>query len=162
MPVAVWVEENSIDRRWSDDDTDYFYQRGMKEEPKAELPPLALDSVLKKLEQTKRMSQRFPEVPLGIIARVYFQLKPLEYECLYSLGEKKISAFGVKTMSPGVPGISNKEVHHICGELNFTHYENMINLHFLLGKGRFRFIGFPLKIKGETGSQVRAVAIFEK
>lgn len=78
------------------------------------------------------------------------------------LGEKKISAFGVKTMSPGVPGISNKEVHHICGELNFTHYENMINLHFLLGKGRFRFIGFPLKIKGETSSQVREVAIFEK
>ena len=78
------------------------------------------------------------------------------------LGEKKISAFGVETMSPGVPGISNKEVHHICGELNFTHYENMINLHLLIGKGRFRFIGFPLKIKGGTGSPVRAVAIFEK
>ena len=78
------------------------------------------------------------------------------------LGEKKISAFGVETMSPGVPGISNKEVHHICGELNFTHYENMINLHLLIDKGRFRFIGLPLKIKGGTGSPVRAVAIFEK
>ncbi|QCX39568.1 cyclase family protein [Aureibaculum algae] len=78
------------------------------------------------------------------------------------LGEKKISAFGVETMSPGVPGISNKEVHHICGELNFTHYENMINLHLLINKGRFRFIGLPLKIKGGTGSPVRAVAIFEK
>ena len=78
------------------------------------------------------------------------------------LGEKKICAFGVETMSPGVPGISNKEVHQICGELNFTHYENMINLHLLIGKGRFRFIGFPLKIKGGTGSPVRAVAIFEK
>ena len=77
------------------------------------------------------------------------------------LGEKKISAFGVETMSPGVPGISNKEVHHICGELNFTHYENMINLNQLIGKGRFRFIGFPLKIKGGTGSPVRAVAILE-
>lgn len=78
------------------------------------------------------------------------------------LGEKNICAFGVETMSPGVPGISNKEVHHICGELNFTHYENMINLHLLIGKGRFRFIGFPLKIKGGTGSPVRAVAVFEK
>lgn len=77
------------------------------------------------------------------------------------LGEKKIAAFGVETMSPGVPGISNKEVHHICGELNFTHYENMINLHLLVGRGRFRFIGFPLKIRGGTGSPVRAVAIFE-
>ncbi len=78
------------------------------------------------------------------------------------LGEKGIAAFGVETMSPGVPGISNKEVHHICGALGFTHYENMINLHLLIERGRFRFIGFPLKIRGGTGSPVRAVAIFEK
>jgi kynurenine formamidase len=77
------------------------------------------------------------------------------------LGEMGISAFGVETMSPGVPGISNKEVHHICGELGFTHYENMINLYRLIGRGRFRFIGLPLKIRGGTGSPVRAVAIFE-
>lgn len=77
------------------------------------------------------------------------------------LGEKRIAAFGVETMSPGVPGISNKEVHHICGKLGFTHYENMINLHKLIGRGRFRFIGLPLKIRGGTGSPVRAVAVFE-
>ena len=77
------------------------------------------------------------------------------------LGEKGIAAFGVETMSPGVSGVSNKEVHHICGELNFTHYENMNNLHALIGRGRFRFIGLPLKIRGGTGSPVRAVAIFE-
>ncbi|HAS46808.1 MAG TPA: cyclase [Microscillaceae bacterium] len=77
------------------------------------------------------------------------------------LGNQKIAAFGVETMSPGVPKVSNKEVHHICGELGFTHYENMINLHLLLGRGRFRFIGLPLKIRGGTGSPVRAVAVFE-
>ncbi|SDL30860.1 Kynurenine formamidase [Salinimicrobium catena] len=77
------------------------------------------------------------------------------------LGERKVSAFGVETMSPGVSGISNREVHHICGEMNFTHYENMINLHKLIGRGRFRFIGLPLKIRGGTGSPVRAVAVFE-
>ncbi|MCL6220063.1 cyclase family protein [Zunongwangia pacifica] len=77
------------------------------------------------------------------------------------LGEQEIAAFGVETMSPGVPGISNKEVHHICGELSFTHYENMINLDKLVGRGRFRFIALPLKIRGGTGSTVRAVAIFE-
>lgn len=77
------------------------------------------------------------------------------------MGAQKLAAFGVETMSPGVPGISNKEVHHICGEFGFTHYENMINLHLLIGRGRFRFIGLPLKIKGGTGSPVRAVAIFE-
>lgn len=77
------------------------------------------------------------------------------------LGEQKISAFGVETMSPGVPGISNKGVHKICGELNFTHYENMVNLELLLGRGRFKFIGLPLKIRGGTGSPVRAIAVFE-
>ena len=77
------------------------------------------------------------------------------------LGMQKIAAFGVETMSPGVPGVSNKEVHHICGELGFTHYENMINLYQLIGRGRFRFIGLPLKIRGGTGSPVRAVAVCE-
>lgn len=79
----------------------------------------------------------------------------------YWLGKRGIAAFGVETMSPGIPGATNKEVHHICGKLNFTHYENMINLHQLIGRGRFRFIGLPLKIRGGTGSPVRAVAVFE-
>ena len=78
------------------------------------------------------------------------------------LGQQRIAAFGVETMSPGVRKVSNKEVHHICGELGFTHYENLINLHLLVGRGRFRFIGLPLKIRGGTGSPVRAVAIFER
>ena len=76
------------------------------------------------------------------------------------LGQRRIAAFGVEMASPGVPHVSNKEVHHICGELGFTHYENMINLHQLIGRGRFRFIGLPLKIRGGTGSPVRAVAVF--
>jgi kynurenine formamidase len=78
------------------------------------------------------------------------------------LGNKGISAFGVETVAPGVSGISNKEVHWVCGELGFTHYENLINLHLLIGRGRFRFIGLPLKIRGGTGSPVRAIAVLEK
>lgn len=77
------------------------------------------------------------------------------------LGQKRIAAFGVETMSPGVRHVSNKDVHRICGEMGFTHYENLINLHLLIGRGRFRFIGLPLKIRGGTGSPVRAVAVFE-
>lgn len=76
------------------------------------------------------------------------------------LGQQGIAAFGVETMAPGVRGVSNREVHHICGEMGFTHYENMVNLHQLIGRGRFRFIGLPLKIRGGTGSPVRAVAVF--
>jgi len=77
------------------------------------------------------------------------------------LGKQKIAAFGVETMAPGVRHVSNRAVHHICGEMGFTHYENMINLYRLVNRGRFRFIGLPLKIRGGTGSPVRAVAVFE-
>lgn len=77
------------------------------------------------------------------------------------LGQHKIAAFGVESMAPGVRHLSNKEVHHICGEMGFTHYENLVNLHLLIGRGRFRFVGLPLKIRGGTGSPVRAIAVFE-
>ena len=77
------------------------------------------------------------------------------------LGRKKIAAFGVEPAAPGVRGVSNKEVHHICGEMGFTHYENMINLYQLIGRERFRFIGLPLRIRGGTGSPVRAIAVFD-
>lgn len=77
------------------------------------------------------------------------------------LARQKIAAFGVETMSPGVPGVSNKKVHHICGEYGFTHYENLINLYKFIGRGIFQFIGLPLKIRGGTGSPVRAVAVLQ-
>ena len=74
------------------------------------------------------------------------------------LGQKGIGMFGVEAVSPGRPGRSNFEVHHVCRDLGFTHMEGLVNLDQLVGCGRFRFIGFPLKIKGGTGSPIRAVA----
>jgi kynurenine formamidase len=43
--------------------------------------------------------------------------------------------------------------------MGFTHMECLCNLDQLVGKGRFRFIGFPLKIRGGSGSPIRAVAV---
>jgi len=77
------------------------------------------------------------------------------------LGKQEIAAFGVEPVAPGVRHVSNRQVHHICGALGFTHYECLVNLHQLIGRGRFRFVGLPLKIRSGTGSPVRAVAIFE-
>ena len=74
------------------------------------------------------------------------------------LGKKGIGMFGVEAVSPGRPGRNNFEVHHVCRDLGFTHMEGLVNLDKLVGKGRFRFIGFPLRIKGGTGSPIRAVA----
>ena len=78
------------------------------------------------------------------------------------LGRKGIKMFGVEAASPGRPGRNNFEVHHVCRDLGFTHMEGLCNLEQLVGKGRFRFIGFPLKIKGGTGSPIRAVAMLEE
>jgi kynurenine formamidase len=77
------------------------------------------------------------------------------------LGKKGITMFGVEAASPGRPGRNNFEVHHVCRDLGFTHMEGLMNMEQLVGKGRFRFIGFPLKIKGGTGSPIRAVAWFD-
>lgn len=85
----------------------------------------------------------------------------LSAEATRWLGKQKIAAFGMESMAPGVRKVSNKQVHQICGELGFTHYENLMNLHHLIGQPPFRFIGLPLKIRGGTGSPVRAVAVFE-
>ena len=78
------------------------------------------------------------------------------------LGSLGVAGFGVETRSPGVLGKGNKEIHTICGELNYPHYENVINLHLLLKYKRFKFLALPLKIRGGTGSPVRAVALVEE
>lgn len=77
------------------------------------------------------------------------------------LGRKGITAFGVEAISPGRPGINNFQVHHACRDLGFTHYEGLANLDEVTGIGPFTFIAFPLRIRGGTGSPVRAVAVIE-
>jgi kynurenine formamidase len=77
------------------------------------------------------------------------------------LGNKGIAMFGVEAVSPGRPGRNNFEVHHVCRDLGFTHVEGLCNMDKLIGKGRFKFIGFPLKIRGGTGSPIRAVAMLD-
>tara|TARA_B100000315_G_C14408798_1_gene509996 strand:+ start:211 stop:903 length:693 start_codon:yes stop_codon:yes gene_type:complete len=78
------------------------------------------------------------------------------------IGRKGIVSFGVEAVSPGRPGENNFEVHRVCAEMGFTHMESLMNLEALVGKGRFRFAGFPLKIRGGSGSPIRAVAILEE
>lgn len=85
----------------------------------------------------------------------------LTVEAVRFFADKGIYAFGVETRSPGILGKGNVEIHTLSGERNFTHYENLINLNELVGKGRFRFIAMPLRIRKGTGSPVRAVAVFE-
>jgi kynurenine formamidase len=48
----------------------------------------------------------------------------------------------------------------MCRARGITHYENLANLEEVVGR-RFTFVGFPLRIRGGTGSPVRAVAVLD-
>jgi kynurenine formamidase len=69
--------------------------------------------------------------------------------------------FGVDSPSPDNPADKFYPVHLFCRENGVTHYENLANLEAVVGR-RFRFFGFPLRIRGGHGSPVRAVAMLHE
>jgi len=77
------------------------------------------------------------------------------------LAEQGVAHFGIDSMRPGPIGDENALVHKACLDKGITHLESLCNLEKLIGQGQFRFVCFPLKFRGGTGSPVRAVAIFE-
>ncbi len=85
----------------------------------------------------------------------------LHVDSVHWLADRDILMFGVEAVSPAPEGEPNFKAHLACAERGITHMECLVNLEKLVGRGRFRFIGFPLKIRGGTGSPIRAVAMFE-
>ena len=77
-----------------------------------------------------------------------------------ALADRGIGMFGVEAISPAPEGELNFQAHMACAERGITHMECLANLDKLIGRGRFTFIGFPLKIRGGTASPIRAVAMF--
>lgn len=82
-------------------------------------------------------------------------------EAVHWLADFGITQFGVEAVSPAPEGEMNLQAHMICADRGITHIECLANLDKLVSRGRFRFVGFPLKIRGGTAGPVRAVAIFE-
>lgn len=85
----------------------------------------------------------------------------LHVDAVHWLADKGILMFGVEAVSPAPEGEPNFKAHLACAERGITHIECLWNLDKLVGKRRFRFIGFPLKIRGGTASPIRAVAVLE-
>jgi len=50
--------------------------------------------------------------------------------------------------------------HQVCKERDMLNTENLVVPKRLVGR-RFTFIGLPLKLKGGTGSPIRAVAMLD-
>ena len=93
--------------------------------------------------------------------RYGFDFPGLSLDGIQWLAGRGIGMFGVEAVSPAIVGETNSRAHRLCFELGITHIECLCNLDKLIDRGRFRFVGFPLKIKDGTGSPIRAVAIFE-
>ena len=66
---------------------------------------------------------------------------------------------GVEGPSTDKPTDNIFAQHRLCRELGMSHWEWLVNLEELIGKGEFQFFGAPLKFKGGSGSPVRAFAI---
>ncbi len=67
---------------------------------------------------------------------------------------------GVEGPSTDKAGTKEFPNHRVCRDRGMIHYEWLVNLEQLVGKGEFQFTGYPLKWLGGTGSPVRAVAEF--
>jgi kynurenine formamidase len=75
---------------------------------------------------------------------------------LYERGSRMHGVEGPSTDKPSDNVFSQ---HRLCRDLGISHWEWLVNLEELLGKGEFQFFGVPLKFKGGSGSPVRAFAI---
>jgi len=85
----------------------------------------------------------------------------LRVDAVHWLADRGVLMFGVEAISPAPEGEPNFKAHLACAERGITHIECLWNLEELIGQGRFKFIGFPLRIRGGSASPIRAVAIFE-
>jgi len=72
--------------------------------------------------------------------------------------EKSVAALGVDTLSPDPPeALRTKPIHPVVLEKQVLIIENLCNLEQL--PDFFLFLALPLKIRGGSGSPVRAVAL---
>jgi kynurenine formamidase len=75
------------------------------------------------------------------------------------LVQKRVNGFGVDTLSPDPPEAHRQKraIHPFVLEHHLLIFENLTNLADL--PNFFVFLGFPLKIRGGSGSPLRAVAL---
>jgi kynurenine formamidase len=104
-------------------------------------------------------------IHMGVNARLFgtpgylHDFPGLHVDAVHWLADKGILMFGVEAISPAPEGEPNFKAHLACAQRGITHIECLWNLEAVVGKGRFRFIAFPLRIRGGTASPIRAVAV---
>ncbi|MEF9953368.1 MAG: cyclase family protein [Clostridium sp.] len=86
----------------------------------------------------------------------------VSYDAAKWLADKGVVNIGVDASAiDQTPDDLDFSGHLICGEYGITNTENLCNLDQVVNK-RFLYLGLPLKIRGGTGSPIRAVALIEE
>ena len=89
----------------------------------------------------------------------YFLKNPgLAVSAAKYLASKKINLVGIDSPSIDLGKDAKFSVHHILAKSGILIVENLANLEKINSK-KFHFIVAPLKLKGATGSPVRAIAL---
>ena len=83
----------------------------------------------------------------------------LTVEATHWLHKRGSRMHGVEGPSTDRPTDDIFANHRLCRELGISHWEWLVNLELLVGRGEFQFFGVPLKVKGGSGSPVRAFAV---
>jgi kynurenine formamidase len=71
-------------------------------------------------------------------------------------------AHGVEGPSTDVPSNDLFPSHRVSRDRGIFHWEWLVNLEELVGKGEFTFYGAPLLVMGGSGSPVRAFAVLDE
>ena len=77
------------------------------------------------------------------------------------LHERGSKMHGVEGPSTDKPSDNIFAQHRLCRDLRMSHWEWLVNLEELVGKGEVQFFGVSLKFKGGSGSPVRAFALVD-
>jgi kynurenine formamidase len=84
----------------------------------------------------------------------------LDYDATAWLGQQGVVNIGIDAPSIDNPIDRTYPSHNACIKYKVLNAENLADLRPVVGK-RFQFIGLPLKIRGGTGSPIRAIAVLE-
>ena len=93
--------------------------------------------------------------------KYYFTKNPgLSASAANYLTSKKVSLVGIDSPSIDLGTDSKFPVHHIFSKKEILIVENLANLE-KIKSSKFHLVALPLKLKGATGSPVRAIAFVE-
>ena len=77
------------------------------------------------------------------------------------LADRGSKLHGVEGPSTDKPSDNLFPNHRVCRDRGIAHYEWLINLEELIGKGEFEFFGPPIKLGNGSGAPVRAWAMVD-